>query len=211
MLRGVIIDLDQTLIDSRKAHELALNDALERHGLPKVHVWVYGITSENLIRLNFPRIQDELVSKIALMKKIKLRNYFKLIRKVNGADKLLKFLKEHKMKTCLVTSNARTEIKALLSYFRWQKAFDEIVGKDDVQHPKPSPEPTLAGLKKLNMHRTEVIYLGDADADIGSAKGAGVKIIISQAVHNTADADKADYIVASLKEAKEKIGELMKL
>ena len=211
MLRGVIIDLDQTLIDSRKAHESALNDALERHGFPKIREWVYGITSENLIRLNFPLMQDELVSKIAQMKKLKLRNYFKLIKKVKGADELLKFLRASNMKLCLVTSNSQSEIEHLLLLLKWQNEFDSTVGKDDVQNPKPSPEPTIAGLKKLNMHKAEVIYLGDADADIGSAKGAGVKIIISQAVHNTADADKADYVVTSLKEAKNKLRELMKI
>jgi HAD superfamily hydrolase (TIGR01549 family) len=211
MLRGVITDIDQTLIDSRKMHEAALNYAIEMNGFPKMRGWVYGITSEDLLRLNFPRMNEETVAKIAHLKQTKLINYSRLLKKVKDADKLLKYIKENNLKLCLVTNNSRSEIKYLLHKLKWEKLFDATVGKEDVQNPKPSPEPTIAALKKLNLHKTEVIYIGDSDSDIGSAHSASVKIIISQAVHNTADADKADYVVTSLKEAKEKIGELIKL
>ncbi|MDD5181623.1 MAG: HAD-IA family hydrolase [Candidatus Nanoarchaeia archaeon] len=210
MLKGVITDIDQTLINSRQMHEASLNHALEMNGFPKIREWVYGITSEDLLRLNFPRMNEETVAKVAYLKKMKLQNYFRLMKKVNGANELLRFIRDNNLKLCLVTNNSQNEITHLLKHLKWEKMFNATVGKEDGK-PKPSPEPTITGLKKLQLHKNEVVYLGDANVDIESAHGAGVKVIISQAVHNTADADKADYVVASLKAAKKLIGELMKI
>ena len=129
MLRGVIVDLDGTLIQSRKMHEFALNDALLRNGFQKLKEWVYGPTTENLIRYNFPNIHIEELNKISEMKKRTVANYLNLVEIVPGAEELLNFLKVKKIKVCLLTNNTHAEIVALLNHLKWNNKFDEIVGK----------------------------------------------------------------------------------
>lgn len=208
MLKGVITDLDDTLINSKTAHELSLNNALERNGLPKIKKWAYGTTTEDLTKYNFPDISQEVLKKVAEIKKKGMINYTKFIKPVSGARELIDFLKSQKLKLALLTNNTHAEIKVVLSYLGWENVFDAVVGKEDVK-PKPSPEPTLIALEKLGFAKEDVIYLGDSNPDLDSAHGAGVKVMLSQAVHNTERAEEADFIAVDLHEAKQKIREMM--
>lgn len=208
MLKGVITDLDATLIDSKAAHEGSLNNALERNGWPKLKEWVYGPTTEDLTQYNFPNIPANILKKVADMKKRDMINYITLIKPIPGAQELLDYLKFKKIKIALLTNNTHEEIKVLLKRLNWENVFDVIVGKEDGK-PKPSPEPTIIALEKLGLKKEEVVYLGDSNPDLESAHGAGVRIMISQAVHNTAKAEDAEFVVTALREAKNKLSEMI--
>jgi pyrophosphatase PpaX len=55
--------------------------------------------------------------------------------------------------------------------------FDVIVTRDDVFFGKPSPEPVILALKKLNVSANEAVVVGDMPTDIESGKKAGTKTI----------------------------------
>jgi phosphoglycolate phosphatase len=209
MLKGMIVDLDETLISAKPAHESALKDALERNGYSKRLEWVYGLVVEDLIRYNFPKMPDEDIVKVADMKKKKLKNYSALIKPIPGAEDFLKFLKSKGLKLCLLTNNSHIEIKHILEQMGWGKYFDGTLGKEDGA-PKPSPELVLIALKKLGLEKKEVLYFGDSDADILSAYAAGVRMMLTQIVHPTAkETNKVQFIITSYREAKSKIGEML--
>ena len=100
MLKGVIVDLDSTLINSRPVHEGSLNDALERNGYPKLKEWVYGPTTEDLTHYNFPNMPQDVLKKVAETKKENTVNYVHLAKAIPGAEELLNFLKFKKIKVC---------------------------------------------------------------------------------------------------------------
>jgi len=200
MLKAVIFDLDQTLIDSKDAHLAAMLDGLEREGWSTKITWIYGLTAEDILKYNFNDMPEEVIEKIAAHKKTILKNYLTKIKVLPGAFELLNFLKKSGIKIILITNNTHKEIKEILDTVEMTNYFDEIVGKEDAE-PKPSPHPIIKAIRDLNPPLEETIYIGDSDTDIEAAKAAGVRIMINTQVHDTAkERYKADWVVANLKQ-----------
>ena len=53
--------------------------------------------------------------------------------------------------------------------------FDLVVGSDDVQHPKPHPEPVLKALERLGRPAAEAVFIGDSRHDLECGRAAGVR------------------------------------
>ncbi len=90
------------------------------------------------------------------------------------ANGLLERLAE-KHRFALFTGRLREEARWALKHFGCPHAFDPLVGMDDVQQEKPSPE----GLLKI-MEQTgerDFTYVGDTADDLRAANGAGVRFI----------------------------------
>ena len=209
MIKEVIFDLDQTLIDSKDAHLAALIDGLEREGYPTKIEWVYGYTSDNIVRYNFKDIPEDILEKIVSHKKKVLSNYLKLIKVLPGAVELLKFLRKKKIKIVLVTNNTHKEINEIIEEVGLNGYFDNIIGKEDAE-PKPSPHPVIKAIRDINFPLEEIIYIGDSDTDIEAAKAAGIPVMINTQCHDTAKLkDKTDWVVTNLKEARKIIKEMI--
>lgn len=209
MIKAVIFDLDQTLIDSKDAHLAAMVDGLEREGWPTKITWIYGLTADDILKHNFKNMPDEIIEKIVLHKKRVLKNYLDKIKILPGAIELLRFLKEKGVKLILITNNTHKEINELLEAVGMKNYFDDIVGKEDAE-PKPSPHPIIKAMRDINPPLEETIYIGDSDTDIEAAKAAGLRIMVNTQVHDTAkEKYKADWVVKDLKHALALIKEMV--
>jgi pyrophosphatase PpaX len=51
---------------------------------------------------------------------------------------------------------------------------DVVVGEDDVENPKPHPEPLFKALDHLGVSAGEAIYVGDSVHDMYAGRAAGV-------------------------------------
>jgi HAD superfamily hydrolase (TIGR01549 family) len=210
MIKAVIFDLDQTLIDSKDAHLASMVNSLEREGWPTKIKWLYGMTAEGILKYNFTDMPEETVRKIVAHKRIILKNYLNKVKVLSGAVELLRFLKENKIKVVLITNNTHREIYELLDTLDIRKYFDILVGIEDTDEPKPSPHPIIKAIEQLRMPLEEILYIGDSDTDIEAAKAAGLRIIINTQVNDTAEEkDKADWVVTDLKHALRVIKEQM--
>ena len=52
---------------------------------------------------------------------------------------------------------------------------DTVISLDDVENPKPDPEPILKALKELSSSAGESLMIGDNSHDIEGGKNAGVR------------------------------------
>lgn len=78
----------------------------------------------------------------------------------------------------IVTTKTSEYSRVLLEHFDLMQYFDVLVGKEDVVHPKPHPEPMYKALKALGYRYGEVAYMiGDTMADIVSAEEADIASI----------------------------------
>jgi pyrophosphatase PpaX len=55
-----------------------------------------------------------------------------------------------------------------------ERNFDVVIGSDDTERHKPSPDPILAALDRLDAEPQEAAYVGDSPFDVRAAKAAGV-------------------------------------
>ena len=76
--------------------------------------------------------------------------------------------------TAVVTSKNRAEIANTLPRLGIEAWVDVVVSAEDVEHPKPFPDPILAALKALCVPATHALYIGDTVHDAQAARAAGV-------------------------------------
>ena len=184
MLKGVIFDLDGTLVDSKNAHILAWIEACKRIGVNVSKEDVikhFGKTSESIARalLEEKHANVNLTKQLAELKdKLFFEIYYQYVKPLPFAKDILKLLKEkHKLKICIVSSNPKEAIKKVLRITSFIKYVDEIVGQDEVTKGKPEPEPILLALKRLKLKPNEALVVGDSVYDIIAALRAGVRAI----------------------------------
>ena len=81
--------------------------------------------------------------------------------------------------------------------------FNGIVGREDVTHRKPHPEPVLKCLEHLRLAPHQAVYIGDSPIDIQAGKAAGV-VTVGVLTGTSTDAvmrqEQADYILPSIAE-----------
>ena len=74
----------------------------------------------------------------------------------------------------IISTKYRYRIKEMLDQHFPGSFFNIIVGGEDVQTAKPSPEGLLLAIKQLHVTKAETLYIGDSTVDAATAKAAGV-------------------------------------
>lgn len=90
-------------------------------------------------------------------------------------NEVISTLHQRGIKMGVVTTKIRPTTLRALELFGLKQYMDTIVTVQDVEHPKPHPEPVLTAVKQLGADPSRTLMVGDSAADIQSAKAAGVK------------------------------------
>jgi AHBA synthesis associated protein len=106
---------------------------------------------------------------------------------IDGVVDLLETLRARGLRLAVATGKAGPRARALLQTLGLIGYFDHVVGSDEVANPKPAPDIVLRALDLLGVPAKAAVMVGDAPADIASARGAGVTAIA--ATWATMDAD----------------------
>jgi HAD superfamily hydrolase (TIGR01509 family) len=78
------------------------------------------------------------------------------------------------LKTAVVTASSRSEIEPLLERAGVRGCLDALICREDVERPKPAPDPYLAAAKQLGVKRPLVVEDSDTGAASGIAAGFDV-------------------------------------
>jgi phosphoglycolate phosphatase len=77
----------------------------------------------------------------------------------------------------IVTTKTGRYSKILMEHFGLMEYFQCLIGREDVEEPKPSAEPILKALESFEIQEKEIWMIGDTKLDLLSAKNAGVNSI----------------------------------
>ena len=77
----------------------------------------------------------------------------------------------------IVTTKTGRYSKVLMEHFELMQHFEVLVGREDVEKPKPDAEPILKALEFFDVEGKEVWMIGDTKLDLICAKEAGVNSI----------------------------------
>lgn len=79
----------------------------------------------------------------------------------------------------VVTTKTRLYTMPLLEHFQMSEHFEIVTGRENVQNPKPHPEPILITLKEMNYDKAihNVWMIGDTKLDLIAANDANIKSI----------------------------------
>ena len=172
--KAILFDIDGTIISLNpvvKSLQAACR-ALGLRALSKKEIYdkIIGIKISKF----FPQLFPENKEKQDEFRKIYYSKYLEISPKpFPGVKKVFAALKKKKIKIGILTTTQRARSKPVL-----EKAglpYDCLVAMDDVKEVKPSPEPVLLAIKKLNVKPTETLVIGDTIFDILAGKQAGCK------------------------------------
>jgi len=175
----ILFDLDGTLIDSTDAIVETFHHSF------KVHNYPYPDTEDIKALIGYPLdvMYEELgVSSENIWDYVS--TYKEEYRKISTVKtKLLQCAKEaviraDKIATLgIVTTKTGLYSKLLMEHFGLMEYFEVLIGREDVQEPKPHAEPILKALKELDIKGKEIWMIGDTKLDLISAKNADVNSI----------------------------------
>ena len=74
----------------------------------------------------------------------------------------------------VVTSKLRAGTERGLKRVGLHGSFDAVVTADDVERPKPAPDPVELALKRLGAIQASAVFIGDSPHDIAAGRDAGV-------------------------------------
>jgi putative hydrolase of the HAD superfamily len=85
------------------------------------------------------------------------------------------------LKLAVVSDAPSKEAYLRLSYLNFNHLFDVVITYDDTFEKKPSPLPFNLALKKLNLKANECLMIGDwAERDVVGAKAVGMKTVFAR-------------------------------
>ncbi|MFQ5762555.1 MAG: HAD family hydrolase [Candidatus Bathyarchaeia archaeon] len=215
-IRAVLFDIGGTLILTEEALTKAISDALAANGLQ-------SHSKEHLIE-NLGLTEGALFEKIAPQDKFQVclrtfqssfpHRYLDMLRLVPGVQETFETLRQRRLGVGAVTGFTLHTAEAILGHFRLGSQLDVLVTAEDAQ-PRPNPDPILAALKRLrkvigDIIPSETVYVGDTVNDIRSGKAAGavtVAVLTGAQPRSALEAEKPDYILASVKDLPSLIAE----
>ena len=183
MPKGVLFDLDGTLLDSAPDFVASLDNLLVRHNQPKLDPEIIrshvSDGSWKLTSLGFNiDISDE---KCAVLRNELLEEYESNLLQhggvFDGINELLISLKEDNIPYGIVTNKPLRFAKQILMNEIAFRNCKTLICPDHLNAIKPDPEGILRGCKDLGLHPDECIYIGDHEKDLEAGINAGTKVI----------------------------------
>jgi HAD superfamily hydrolase (TIGR01549 family) len=172
-MRGVLFDIDGTLVDSNYLHVVAWARAFDKIGEPQnmadIHRLV-GVGSDVLLERLLGR-EDEAATDAHTKFYDELKSE---LRAFPGAVDLLRAVKQRGGVVVLATSASPEEVEALEETLGDPDAYDAITGAGDVEDAKPSPDIFGTALKKGGLAPEDAIVVGDTVWDVEAAGKAGL-------------------------------------
>ena len=176
-IRTVLFDLDGTLIDSIELILASYRHTLAAHGRPPVadSEWLRGVGTPLRVQLEpWARSPEDLQTLVATYRDFNLANHDRMITAFPGVVDLVRTVRAAGLRTAVVTSKSREGTRRGLALVGLEAAIEILVCADDVEYPKPHPEPVERAVALLEAEPASTIFVGDSIHDLHSGRAAGV-------------------------------------
>jgi HAD superfamily hydrolase (TIGR01509 family) len=180
--RGVIFDVDGTLVDSNDAHAKAWATALKENGHEVDYQQIrrlIGMGGDNLLPeiANLEKDSEQGTAISHRRGEVFKEQYLSSLASLPGSRELVERISTDGMKLVVASSAKQDELEPLLSIAEVSDLFEQRTSSDDAPKSKPDPDIVQAALERISLTPEEAVMIGDTPYDIQSAHKAGVKVI----------------------------------
>jgi len=190
MLRGIIFDLDGTLVDSGLDFEAIRRDM----GLPSG-----ALILETLARTP---AGDEKLQMLEVLRRHELQAAHRAVL-YEGVAEFLEWIDSRQLPRGILTRNSRESTEIVLE--RLSLRFSCVLTREDAP-PKPDPEGLLSICRQWQLPPSDVLFCGDYLFDLQAGGRAGMHTILYAPQTVPDFAPLADLVLRDFREAPEMIG-----
>ncbi len=180
-IKGVLFDLDGTLIDSKKDIAAAANAARIHFGMTPLPLeTILGYIGWGIEHLNRQAMESDDPAKLAKGLEV-LKSHYRdhcvdQTIVFPGTRELLENLKSRGFKIGLVSNKPHEFTLMTLEKLGLRPFFQVALGEGTLAHKKPHPEPLLTALHQMGVHPEEAVMIGDSTVDVEAARAAGMRV-----------------------------------
>ena len=180
-VRGIIFDLDGTMVDSMwmwreidmefmQAHNLPYTEGLER----EIEGMSFRETAEYFVKTySLAQTSEELMD---IWVDMAMDKYMYEVPVKPGLPAFLREMKRQGMRMGIATSNARELLDAAANAHGFYDYIDEVLTANEVARGKPAPDVFLAVAGKLGVLPQECLVFEDIPQGIRAGLAAGMKV-----------------------------------
>ena len=180
-VKGIILDLDGTLVDSRQAYLEAARTAFSEAGQRTINIKTV-IEIPKRFEQGIPI--DDLLPGINVKKfrRIYLKAFYRAVAvTAKPLPEIANTLQKLSEKTKLALTTKRKvpnkDVIEQLKKFGLEQYFQTVITACDKFNPKPSPDALNECSRKLGLKTSECAVVGDSTVDIKAGKSAGAKTV----------------------------------
>lgn len=179
-MRGVLFDVDGTLIDSSYFHAMAWWQAFRREGLDiemsAIHRRV-GMGGDRLIQSLVPDCTEDLQEELKSAHSAVFSTFWPTLRPFDSVRDLLSACSESGLAVGLASSAQQRDLEVSRHILDAGSSIDAWTSSNDAKESKPAPDILIACLEKLGVSPEDAVFVGDAVWDVMAGAAIGVPVI----------------------------------
>lgn len=178
MIETVLFDLDGTIIDTNELIISSFMHVFEAQApgpLTREQIIPHmGTTLEQQLQAFSGGVED-VSPLVKAYRSFNTIHHDDMVKPFPHVNEVVERLHRHGLSLGIVTTKIRPSTMMTLEKYDLERFMSVIVTVNDVEHPKPHPEPVLTAMEQLGANPATTLMIGDSPVDIQSAKAAGVK------------------------------------
>jgi beta-phosphoglucomutase-like phosphatase (HAD superfamily) len=178
---GIVFDVDGTLTNSIEAYYEVFREVAARFGIQirKEEILEPMATGsliwDRIMPEDFPDRDEKIKQFMNVIPQV-YQEVFQHVHPFVGLESVLKGLEERRVKIGALTSSRAVAVRPLYQHSLSQY-FIAIMTREDGFPLKPAPDGIVECLRRMSVHATHAIVIGDTPLDIRAGKGAGTLTI----------------------------------
>ncbi len=181
MAKGIFFDLDGTLLDTLGDIHAYVNQMLRAFSYPEITLMqtraYVGDGARKLIERSVPENCQNFDECYAFFSNSFKSSDNELTKLYAGERETLERLKKRGIKLAVITNKPQIAAERCLKKFFGNNFFDFIGGDSGMFECKPDPSLARYAALKLKLSPREIVFVGDGEADVLTAKNAGMRCI----------------------------------
>ena len=180
MIKGIIFDLDGTLLNTLEDLKNSVNYSLvscllDTISLDETREYV-GNGVYNLIESAVGKHKEQIQKCYEIFKEHYSKNSKIYTKPYEGAKVFLNGLKDKNIKLAVLSNKLDSMVKNLVEYY-FSGIFDIVMGESKEFPKKPDSKACDYIINEFKLNKENVIFIGDSNTDIKTAKNVGIECI----------------------------------